>query len=68
MGRANKPYQCYVCCRAFPPEKLGRALLPIFSRRHKMRVHRVICLACYQAVVDSWPEQAWTRPPMLHGF
>jgi hypothetical protein len=68
MGRTNKPYQCYVCYRVYPPENLGRTLLPIPSRRGKGPVHRVVCLTCYQAICDAWPSSSWARPPVLHGF
>lgn len=66
--RSNRGYQCFVCYRVYPPEQLGRCLLPIYSRRHQLRTHRVVCLTCYQSVVDSWPVNAVARPPTLHGF
>lgn len=68
MGRSNQAYKCYVCNKAYRPEKLGRCMMPMFSRRQRVGVYRVVCLTCYQAVVDAWPAEAWAKPPVLHGF
>ena len=68
MARANRAYQCFVCKRVFPPEQLGRCELPLWSRRGRWPRLRLVCVNCYSAMVDCYPDALVHNLPALHGF
>lgn len=68
MVSCQAPHQCFVCCRKFPPEQLGRVYLPILSRRGRGPWSLVICVTCYGALCDYWSYDSSARAPILHGY